>query len=158
MTLQGVKKPTFHAYRILNHLGERELERGEGYIFTKKGERLVAAFYHYPEDYMGTVPMSVYPDQTAALECQSYGEKKNYDFSIAGLRPGDSYTLRILHKEDIAITLWNQMGAPTEPDREQERQLRKQGEVMEEKNVKVNDNGELKLSFVLDSWSVGELN
>lgn len=157
LSLQGVKKPTFHAYRMLNGLGTEELEKGEGYIFTRKGRRLAAVFYHYPAEYKGTVPMSVYPDQTVAQECQAFGEKRQYDFTVTGLMPKDSYLLRILRKEDIAVELWNHMGAPTEPDREQEKQLRRQGEVMEEIHLTVGEEGTLVISFEMDSWSIAEI-
>lgn len=157
ISLQSVKKPVFHAYRILHELGTEELARGEGYIFTRKDQRLSASFYYYPEEYRGTVPMSVYPDQTVARECQAFGKMRQYDFAVVGLKPGDTYLLRILHKEDIAVELWNQMGAPAELDREQEEELRRQGEVMEEIPLTVGESGTLKLSFSLDSWSVAEL-
>lgn len=157
LTLQGVKKPVFHAYRMLNELGSEELEQGEGYIFTQKGERLAAAFYHYPEDYKGTVPMSVYPDQSVAQECQAFGTKKPYHFVVSGLIPGDTYTLSILHKEDTAVELWNRMGAPTEPDREQEKMLRLQGETLERRCFTVDEEGRLTLDFSLDSWSIAQL-
>lgn len=157
LSLQGVKKPVFHAYRILNGLGRSEIARGEGYIFTRKGQRLSAAFYYYPEGYKGTPPMSVYPEQAAARECQTFGEKKQCDFTVTGLKPGDAYLLRILHKEDIAVELWNRMGAPAELSREQEEQLRMQGEVMEEITLTVGENGVLEISFPMDSWSVAEI-
>lgn len=157
LTLQGVKKPVFHAYRMLNGLGTEELERGEGYIFTRKEKRLAAVFYHYPENYSQTVPMSVYPDQKAARDCQAFGERRKYDFRITGLVPGDTYRLCILHKEDIAIELWNHMDLSAGLNREQEEQLRMQGEKMEEIRVDVNEEGELDLLFELDSWSIAEL-
>ena len=157
LTLQGVKKPVFHAYRILNGLGKEELCRGEGYIFTRKNQRLAGAFYNYPETYTGTVPMSVYPDQTAARECQNSGEKRPFDFTITGLRPGDTYLLRILRSKDIAVGLWNRMEAPVSPTREQTEHLRRQGEVMEEIPVKAENSGSLHLSFLLDPWSIAEI-
>lgn len=157
LNLQGVKKPVFHAYRMLNQLGEEELDRGEGYILTRKGNRLSAAFYNYPDKYRGTIPMSVYPDQTIARSCQDFEETRLFDFTVTGLRPGDTYTLCILHKEDIAVELWNQMGAPIAPSREQEELLRRQGEVLEEIMFDVNEKGNLELKFILDSWSIAEL-
>lgn len=156
-TLQGVKKPTFHAYRMLNELGKEELERGEGFLFTKKEQKLAAVFYHYPEEYKGTVPMSPYPDQTEAEKCQEYGEKRQYSFTVTGLKPKDTYLLRVLRKEDIAVGLWNRMGAPAEPDREQEKQLRRQGDVLEETVFAVDEEGKLQLSFALDSWSIAQI-
>jgi xylan 1,4-beta-xylosidase len=157
LTLQGVKKPVFHAYRMMNNLGEEELKRGEGYIFTRKGDQLSAVFYNYPENFKGTVPMSIYPDQTVARECQAFGEKRELSFIVIGLNQGDNYTLRVLRKQDSAIELWNKMGAPTAPNRSQEKQLRQQGETLEENLFTVNENGELHLNVSLDSWEIAEL-
>lgn len=157
VTLQGVKKPVYHAYRILNQLGTEELERGEGYIFTKKNDKLAAAFYNYPKEYKGTVPMSVYPDQSVAIACQNAGGKESFDFVISGLDAKDTYKLCILRKEDIAVQLWNEMGKPQAPDREQEKKLRKQGEVFQEIDLSVDQDGNLALHFELDAWSIAEL-
>ena len=101
--------------------------------------------------------MSVYPDQTAARECQNSGEKRPFDFTITGLRPGDTYLLRILRSKDSAVGLWNRMEAPVSPTREQTEHLRRQGEVMEEIPVKAENSGSLHLSFLLDPWSIAEI-
>lgn len=156
LNLQGIKKPVFHAYRMLNDLGEEELEQGEGWIFTKKKNKLAAAFYHYPASYHDTVPMSKYPDQTAALECQNIEEKKTLEFEIKGLTPGDIYSLEIL-KKNTAVDLWNQIGAPAELSFEAEKLLKKQGETLERSIVKVDDSGKLKLEITLDAWNIAAL-
>lgn len=157
VNLQGVKKPVYHAYRMLNQLGTEELERGEGYIFTKKYDALAAVFYNYPKAYDSTVPMSSYPNQGIAVECQNFGDPESYSFEITNLTAGDVYKLRVLKKEDIAIQLWNQMGCPKEPSREQEKQLQKQGEVFKDTLFVVDESGTLKLAFALEAWSIAEL-
>lgn len=157
ITMQGVKKPTYHAYRMMEDLGDELLEKGEGYFFTKKGARLAANFYNYPDGYKDTVPMSIFPDQQIAIDCQRFEEDRAYSFRVEGLNPGDTYTLKTLCKEDIAVTLWNEMGAPTEPTREQAAKLREQGEVLRETVFTVDADGVLALDFSLNSWSIAEL-
>ena len=158
ITLQGVKKPVYHAYRMLNTLGDEILSEGEGYFFTKKDDRLSAVFYEYPDSFTDTVPMSVFPNQQIALDCQNYDDSRDYCFEVEGLVPGAEYTLQVLHRDDIAIHKWNEMGAPTTPTREQEKELRAQGEVLREQKFTVDENGVLKAAFTLDAWSIASLN
>ncbi|MGN0242815.1 MAG: xylann 1,4-beta-xylosidase [Lachnospiraceae bacterium] len=157
INLQGVKKPTFHAYRMLHDLGDVELERGEGYIFTKKNDKLQAAFYHYPDDYTDTVPMSMYPNQVVAQECQNYEAERRFQFDIDGLNPGDTYTLELLKKDHVPVVRWNEMGAPTECSREEERELIALGNSLEEQTFVVDADGCLHIDFVAEAWNIAEL-
>ncbi|MCD8131423.1 MAG: xylann 1,4-beta-xylosidase [Lachnospiraceae bacterium] len=157
LNLQGVQKPVFHAYRILHELGEECLAQDEGWVATRKNGRLNMAFYHYPESYGATVPMSMYPDQTVARQCQDSGEERHYAFTVAGLRPGDTYTLCLLKRDAIPVVLWNQMGAPVSPAREQTALLRRQGEAMERTVYTVDDQGCLSLEFTAPAWTIGQL-
>ncbi len=53
ISYQGIVKPTFHAYRFLNQLGEEEIFRSDGFVATRDKNRgtLVAVAYHYPEEH-----------------------------------------------------------------------------------------------------------
>lgn len=157
LNLQGIEKPTFHAYRMLNGLGDEELDRGDGWIFTRKNGKLAAVFYHYPDVYPDTVPMSFYPDQSAAQECQDLDCTKELEFEITGLMPGDAYCLHVLCKENIAVVLWNEMGAPTELSFEQEKLLKERGELLSSEEFYVDEKGTLRLGLALGAWSIAEL-
>ncbi len=157
VNLQGIKKPSFHAYRMLSHLGETELEKGDGYLFSRKADKLQAIFCHYPEEYRDTPPMSAYPDQTKAQECQAVGTSRAMKFEITGLNPGDVYTLRVLRKEHLPVTLWNEMGAPAELSFAQEKQLLQRGEMLEEQEFIVASDGILNVGFELEAWNIAEL-
>lgn len=157
MNLQGIKKPVFHAYRILNELGEECLASGEGYMATRRNGRLAMAVYHYPDEITETVPMSMYPDQNRAQEFERRGQPRRYAFTLTGLRPGDSYTLRLLKPGSEAVHLWNAMGTPTAPAPEQEQMLRLQGEMMEQTVYTVGADGKLELDFTVPAWTIGQL-
>lgn len=157
VNLQGIKKPVFHAYRILNDLGAEELARGENWIATKKADRLCMAFYHYPPEYQQTVPMSMFPDPSLAQECQESGEDCHYSFTVIGLTPGQQYTLRLLERDAIPVILWNQMGAPTSPDLLQTEQLRRRGDTLREIPYQADDDGNLYLDFTVPAWTIGQL-
>lgn len=157
LSLCSAKKPAFHAYRMLNQLGDVELASGEGYMFTRKGERLSVILYHYPESYMDSIPMSMYPDQSRAQECQEWKEERVFEFEVRRLAPGDMYVLRELCAEDLAVVKWNEMGAPTEMTREQEELLRRQGEVLIERPLIVDKDGVLRIRWEAKAWSVAEI-
>lgn len=157
VTLQGVKKPVFHAYRILHELGEEKLDADEGWIATRKDGRLNMAFYHYPAEHPGTVPMSMYPDQSIAQACQEMGQPRRYQFEITGMEPGQTYTLSLLRPGNTAVELWNELGAPTAPTREQETLLRRQGEFFENTVCTVSPDGCLRLDFTVPAWTIGQL-
>lgn len=157
VNLQGIKKPVFHAYRILNDLGTEELARGENWIATKKGDRLCMAFCHYPPEYQQTVPMSMFPDSSLAQACQEAGEDCRYSFTITGLTPGQQYTLRLLERDTTPVMLWNQMGAPASPDLLQTEQLRRRGDTLREVSYQADDDGNLCLDFTVPAWTIGQL-
>ena len=157
INLQGIKKPVFHAYRILHELGDTCLAEEEGCIATRKGERLSMAFYHYPEEVVGTVPMSMYPDQSIAQDCQQTGSDRHYQIHVVGLQPGQHYTLRLIKRNNIAVNLWNAMGAPASPTREQEEALRFQGDFLEQTVFTVGNDGVLELDFTVPAWTIGQL-
>lgn len=157
LTLQGVKKPVYHAYRILHELGGECLGEGEGWIATRRNGRLAMAFYHYPKEIAETVPMSMYPDQRRAQAFERRGEPYRYSFTLTDLRPGDCYTLRLLKPGCEAVYFWNTMGAPGAPSREQERTLRLQGEMLEQTVCTVGNDGKLVLDFTVPPWTIGQL-
>lgn len=157
INLQGVKKPAFHAYRMLNALGDVELERGEGWIFTRRGDGLAAVFYHYPDQFTDAVPMSNYPDQGPAQACQAIQAVRELHFTVTGLRPGSRYRLETLRSGQTAVELWNRMGAPAETTRGQEEELRRQGEALDCSAFRADETGTLQLNLVLDAWTIALL-
>jgi beta-xylosidase/AraC-like DNA-binding protein len=46
-TYNGIKKPPFYAFRLLNKLGNRLIGRGDGYFITKEKECFQIIFYNY---------------------------------------------------------------------------------------------------------------
>ncbi|WP_342561102.1 hypothetical protein NST84_15595 [Paenibacillus sp. FSL R7-0345] len=159
LTLQGVRKPTFHAYRFLHQLGNQEIGRGEGYILTKTDEgRLGGLFYNYPVGYGGTVPISSYPNQTVAQEVQATGTDRSFELLVEGVTPGAELVLQILDSDHgVAIKLWNEMGAPQSPSREQIRQLKDYANRLSERKLTADKNGVLKLGLTLSAWAVASL-
>ncbi|MGC5772422.1 GH39 family glycosyl hydrolase [Paenibacillus pabuli] len=159
LNLQGIPKPTFHAYSFLNQLGEHELARSEGTVITRtdNGE-LRGLFYNYPEDYKGTVPMSVYPDQTVAQTAQSFGSSRSFNVVVEQVTPGAQYVLRTVDRDHgVAVQLWNEMGSPNSPSREQTEQLIAYADQLNERQFTADSNGRLTLDFNIGPWAIALL-
>ncbi|WP_168120546.1 xylann 1,4-beta-xylosidase [Paenibacillus sp. HB172176] len=159
INLQGIHKPTYHAYAFLNRLGEEELAREEGIIVTRTHDRkLSALLYHYPEDYRSTVPMSMYPDQAIAREAQQAGADKQFQLRMEGLPAHAEYTLRILDREHgVAIQAWNEMGMPNSPSKEQVRQLSSHADELRRMTFETDASGVLTIDVTLSAWAVAIL-
>jgi xylan 1,4-beta-xylosidase len=74
LTLAGVPKPTIHAYRMLNALGDRLLARTDGAVVTRDeaSGRIAALAYHYPAEEPRSVPAS-FDDRELARATQGQG-------------------------------------------------------------------------------------
>lgn len=47
VTAQGLKKPSYYAFALLNKLGDRIVDRGDDYIVTRRGEEWQVLAYRY---------------------------------------------------------------------------------------------------------------
>ncbi len=47
---QGIKKPSYYAYYLLARLGDTIIDKGEGYIITKKDEDIQILLYSYSDE------------------------------------------------------------------------------------------------------------
>lgn len=150
---QGIVKPGFHAYRMLAGLGDTLIYRDEHAFITRKDGRLAAILYHYP--IAGTVAMSPYPDATTAEQDLAAGEELPVEYQIEGLRPGAEIKMEILDREHgWAIPLWQSMGCPEPPNREQTRQLKEAARQTDLLFLQADEKGILTFRTVLKPWSV----
>lgn len=47
ITNNGLKKPMYHAYKLLNKLGDVIVSKGDGYVITKKGSNYQVLLFNY---------------------------------------------------------------------------------------------------------------
>ncbi|NJK85315.1 MAG: hypothetical protein HC906_04445 [Bacteroidales bacterium] len=125
---QGIVKPSFHAYRFLNQLGDEKISSGEGYIITRssKTNKISAILYHYPSDVTTAIPLSK-GSRTTAENLMKKGVPRNFTLEINGFQTNSSFEVDILDENHgNAIKSWTKMGMPNTPDREQTEQLKKE--------------------------------
>ena len=157
INLQGVKKPSYHAYRMLCALGDRELARDDGFIVTTGDSGLAALFYNYPEDFEKSVSMSPYPDRSEALRVQAWEGERPFSLTLTGLPPRALCQLEVLDRGSVAADLWLGMGCPNSPSPRQTHALIERGDRLRRLNFTADDKGTLRLSFTLAAWEVALL-
>jgi xylan 1,4-beta-xylosidase len=155
INFQGIAKPTFHAYRFLNLLGDLEIGRDDDWIATQhsKDGSLSLLFFHYPPEARITPP--VVRERTAAEEFQAIGQPRTFKGRLTGLKPFTRFTVETVDQEHgFAINAWKELGSPEPPNREQTRQLRQVAMTTRKERINADQNGILDLSLVLTPWSI----
>lgn len=156
LNAQGIRKPTYHAYRMLNLLGDRIVAQGDDYFATVDEDRHFAMLmYHYPQQAETAPPLSIYPDYAVAEQFESLGTEKQYSFVIAGLRPGCRIAVEKLDaRHGCVMPLWREMGRPEMLGKGQLEALRACADATQKTVVDANMAGEVALSLSLEPWSV----
>lgn len=149
---QGIVKPTYHAYRFLNRLGDELLARTEfGAVTRHSGDgRLAAVLYHFPE------PDAIIPYCRSVEAVQAVlerGQPEPCHLRLTGLPPGAGYEIETLDREHgWAWPAWQALGAPEPPDREQTAWLRSVARATARRAGRADTDGILDLHLTLQPW------
>lgn len=127
MTIQGINKPVLYAYRFLNHLGNIELKNDDSDSWACKdssGNIQVLAW-----NCTNTLPDSVNDQQyyIRDLPAKPIGELKIHIKDV----PAGKYALNVYkigYKSNDAYSAYLSMGAPSQLDRQQVLQIKKQND------------------------------
>jgi xylan 1,4-beta-xylosidase len=153
---QGIPKPTFHAYRLLNLLGDERIAQVPGAIVTrdKATGRLTVLAYHYPPEVGLSVPASVGGHEVADRTLAT-GATETLDVTLTGLRPSTTLLIETLdHEHGNALAAWRSMGAPEPLSRQQAAALRAAGAATDQRTVDTDESGRLRLRMPMQPWSV----
>ena len=156
LTLPGVPKPAFHAYRMLNALGDRLLARTDGGVVTRDAAsgRIAALAYHYPAEEPRSVPAS-FDSREPARATQAVGTPRRLDLSVAGLRPGARFAVEVLDAEHgDAIGAWRSLGEPATPTRETTATLDRLARATAVSAATAGPDGVVRVDRVLSPWSL----
>ncbi|MGQ1784589.1 MULTISPECIES: GH39 family glycosyl hydrolase [unclassified Saccharicrinis] len=149
---QGLVKPSYHAYRMLHHLGEEKLFKNDYLMVTKKSGngKVVALVYNYPDDYLDAVPSSI--QRFNKIED---GEAKELNLSLTALKPGTMFKIEVLDKDHGNIyNYWEKMGKPEPPSREQIKVMKKAAHHLKTELVTVDNDGNLNITREISPWSL----
>ncbi|PVE09247.1 GH39 family glycosyl hydrolase [Streptomyces scopuliridis] len=156
ITLPGIPKPTFHAYRMLHALGDELIERGEDHVVTRSAAtgRITALVHHYPEEEPKSVPAS-FDDRAAAEATQAKGRPRRLTLEIGALAAGAPFRVEVLDSaHGDAIGAWRALGSPAAPTREQLAHLDRLARATEVRTIAAGADGVLRLDTAVSPWSL----
>jgi xylan 1,4-beta-xylosidase len=149
INFQGLVKPSYHAYRMLNQLGDEKLYKDD-YLFVSRNSgngKVSALAYNYPEEYENSVP--------SGKDKREEGTSKPLSFSMKNLKPGTQFQIETLDKDHGNIhNYWEAMGKPEPPTREQVKVMKTYAENLKTKIITVSEDGTLNIEQTLTPWSV----
>ena len=152
INFQGLVKPSYHAYRMLNQLGDEKMFKND-YLFVsrKSGNgKIVALAYNYPVEHYNAVPSSI-----KKVVKSDDGSVRQLDVTISGLKPGTMFKIETLDKDHGNIyDYWEKMGKPEPPTREQISVMKKVAENLKTSTFSANEKGEVHIQQELVAWNV----
>ncbi len=146
---QGIVKPSFHAYRMLNALGDIELYKDEQLFVSRRSEddKIVALAYNYPVGYYNAVP--------GGNNKRENGTSRDIELQLDNLAAGKMFRIEILDSESGNVhNYWEAMGSPEPPTREQVVELKKFAENLRTEIVSADKDGRCTIKQTLTPWSV----
>ncbi len=152
---QGIVKPAFHGYRFLNRLGDEQLARTDGAIVTrdKASSKITALAYNYPPEEKIALPLTDTVEEADALD--AFGSARDLNLRLRGLPPGASFQIETLDRQHgDAIPVWESMGKPEPPNREQAQALRDAAWATKKEVFRADASGNLEFHRSLEPWSL----
>lgn len=156
INLQGIVKPTFHAYRMLAALGDQCIARSEAGIVTRDSAsgKIRALACHYPKEMPLSVPAS-FETRDKAFETLRIGEPALLRIELKGLTPNSELRIETLDSHHgNAMGAWEQMGYPATPDRAQTAMLREQAAATSVEILHADAEGRFRIERMIEPWSV----
>lgn len=156
VSLQGIPKPTFHAYRLLNALGNEVLVRDDCGIVTRdaRTHKVSALLYHYPPEVTQTVPGS-FDSRDVAEATLATGEPAPFELVVEGLSAGTELVVEVVDRDHgDAMTAWKSMGSPEPLSREHTKQLKDAARATTSASCFADENGTLRITRTLEPWSL----
>ncbi|MFI3301717.1 MAG: glycoside hydrolase [Rikenellaceae bacterium] len=148
--LQGIAKPSYHAYRMLNQLGDKMIYNTDPVCVTRNSKtgKIVAMAYNYPEEFVQRVP--------AGGNASNYmkSSAKQLDFQITGLKPNAAVFVETLDNDNGNVMAdYRAMGSPKSPTREQIAMLKSASWNTKKESLKADKDGVLTIKREMSPWA-----
>ncbi len=151
LNFQGIPKPAYHAYRMLNALGDVMVSYQNPIAVTRHSSsgRVTAIAFNYPEEFESHVPSA--RDASTFMNASS----RQLRCTLKGLPPHAEFTVEVLdHDHGYSHAAWEAMGKPHSPTREQTAQLKAAGWATDKSTLQADADGNLPIEMTLTPWSV----
>ncbi|MGE4432834.1 MAG: glycoside hydrolase [Bacteroidales bacterium] len=147
---QGLVKPSFHAYRMLNQLGDVKLHYSDPLFVSRSTQtnKIVALAFNYPAEFESKVP--------GAEHVGNYmnASSKQLTFSLTQLKPNTMFEIEVLDEENGNVySDYVKMGAPHAPSRAEIAVLKDRAWATKKTMVRADAKGVLSLDMELTPWS-----
>jgi xylan 1,4-beta-xylosidase len=152
---QEIVKPAFHAYRMMNELGDQILAQVPGGIVTRfsKNGLVSAMAYNYPPEMKASLPVSNTLQAADAID--DSGSARTFALDLIHLPPGASFVIEILDKQHgDAVAAWEAMGKPEPPNRKQTELLREEAWNTRKEIMRADAQGRLHIQISLLPWAL----
>ncbi|MGJ8640098.1 MAG: GH39 family glycosyl hydrolase [Opitutaceae bacterium] len=156
VNMQGIPKPTFHTYRLLNTLGNQVLDKNGAGIITRSSEsgKVSALAYHYPPEVTQTIP-GAFDSREPAETTLATGSPAQLTVKLEGLQAGAVILVEVLDQDHgDALSAWKRMGSPEPISREQTQALKDASAATNKSQHIANAEGVFELSLEVAPWSV----
>jgi xylan 1,4-beta-xylosidase len=156
INLQGIVKPTFHAYRFMNLLGNELLGKFPAGVVTRcsKTKKISALAYHYPPEMPQTI-LASFDSRDKAYETLALGRLKQLQIEFTGLKPGAKILIETLDKQNgNVLAIWESLGNPENISREQAKLLREKAAATKLEEFAADASGNFKFQRAIEPWSV----
>lgn len=150
INFQGCVKPSFHAYRMLNELGDEVLYYSDPLFVSRSSEtgKISAVAFNYPKEFEDAVPSS--KDFDTYMNASS----KEINFTLTGLSPHTPYVIETLDKEHGNVyDDYVEIGKPHSPDKEQMAYLKERAWNTLKETVLADEQGRIVINRVLRPWT-----
>lgn len=151
LNFQGIPKPTYHAFRFFNALGDTAVYNADPVFVTRNSKtgKTSALVYAYPAEYESHVP-----------SMRDIGRMRDasptaVELTFAGLparAPLEIETLDFDHGD--AYSAWEAMGRPHAPTRAETAALKAKAEATQRELVRADGNGTLVFNRTLQPWTL----
>jgi xylan 1,4-beta-xylosidase len=152
---QEIVKPAFHAYRMMNQLGDELLSQTPGAIVTRRtsDRKIVAMAYNYSQKDNISLPVTNSLEAADAIDAS--GNSRIVELQVKGLKPNTIFDVETLDRDHgNAVAAWEKMGRPEPPTREQAEKLRKEAWATQTDTTRANAFGVLTLHRTLAPWGL----
>jgi len=152
---QEIVKPAFHAYRMMNELGDQILAQRPGGIVTRFSRTgLISAMaYNYPPEMKASLPVSNTLQAADAID--DSGSARPFTLDLIHLPPGAPFLIETLDRQHgDAVAAWEAMGKPEPPDQRQTELLREEAWNTRKDIVRADPQGRLQIEISLPPWAL----
>ncbi|RKI94123.1 beta-xylosidase [Parablautia intestinalis] len=153
---QGIHKPVYHAFRMMERLGDKILHISERGIVTTGKESGSAAgiFFHYPNELNGK-GIGSSENYAGTLRLSEVGKPIQIHQVIEGLKPKAQYAVETLDMDHgNVLKQWHDLGEPLNLSQEQEKFLKKVADELKIQFFQADEKGRLEFVSELKPWSI----